>query len=173
MSIIKALLGAFFNMCLLRSKPQDLPYSLDLLSLILFFYITLNFLLASTSVKPLLAVQSALIETVLIIILMFLILKINKKTNRWLKTLMAITGTGMVLSVLAIPVFILIFVIDPGDFLRTLALLLYLCMLVWNVAIVGHIFRYTLDTSLGYGVIYSILYILLTTTIIRVLVPVE
>lgn len=173
MQLVKTLFRSFFNMCMFRSKPQDLPYSLDLLSLLLFFYTALNIFLATTTVPFLLAAQSALTETALIIFLSYLILKVNNKSNRWLKTLMAITGTGMVLSILALPLFLLIFIINLGDFVHTLALLVYMCLLIWNVAIVGNIFRYSLDTGVGYGMIYAIIYFLLSTTIIRVLIPLE
>lgn len=161
----------FFNMCLFRRRPQDLPQSFELLTVCLIAYILINFLLGLNTSGYLRSIQSSFLETFFISLITSVILKLNHHSERWLKTLMAITGTGCVMGLFAMPLFVGVFSLDSGSLLRALILLVYMFLLIWNIAVMGHILRYALETTMGFGVMFAIIYIVITSIMIGVLIP--
>ena len=168
---ISTLYILFFDMCLFRRKPQDLPLSFDLLVVCIAAYTLINFLLGLNTTSAIRAIQSSFLETFFISTITVIILKLNHHVDRWLKTLMAITGTGCVVSLFALPLFIGVFILDAGSLLQNLVLMVYLILLIWNVAIMGHILRHALETTMGFGVLFAIIYIVMTSMLIGVLLP--
>ena len=168
---ITTLFKAFFDLCLFRRKPQDLPQSIELLIVCLVTYILINFLVGLNTSTTLRAIQASFLETLFISMITVIILKLNKHTERWLKTLMAIMGTGCVISLLALPLFIGIFTLDAGKAVQSVILMVYLVLLVWNIAIMGHILRHALETTMGVGVLFALIYIVITSILIGALVP--
>jgi hypothetical protein len=160
------LFRAFFNICLLRKKPQDLPSSYDLLLICLFLYATINSLLALTTTTPGNAVLSGVLETFLVSVITLGILKLNRHPERWVQTLTALTGTGCILGILALPLFSGALLLNTGDLLQVLLVILYLILIIWSLAIMGHILRHALDTTMGVGVVFAIFYILITSLLI-------
>ena len=47
---------------------------------------------------------------------------------------------------------------------------IYLILIIWSLAIMGHILRHALDTTMGVGVVFAIFYILITSLLIGTLV---
>ncbi len=168
---IFTLFRTFFEMCLLKRKPQDLPHSQELLALFLIIYTLINILLLWTSAGLDHAIFSAVLETTLMILITYAILRLNKHPGRTVKTLIALAGTGCIVSVVAIPLFLAGMLEPVTGAIQSLILLFYLLLLVWNVVIMGHILRHALDTSLGAGVIFAIIYILITSMLISVTLP--
>ena len=158
-------------MCLFRRKPQDLPQSFELLVICIIAYILINFLLGLNTSTSIRAIQSSFLETLFISIITIVILKLNHHTERWLKTLMAITGTGCVIGLFALPLFMGVFTLETGSLLRALILMVYLFLLIWNIAVMGHILRYALETTMGFGVLFALIYIVITSILIGVLMP--
>lgn len=171
MNAVQALFMTFFRICTFRSKPQDLPQSKELLLLCLLSYSVINFLLtlSVTGAGP--AASSSLLETVLVCLITLALLWINRRPERWLKTLTAIAGAGCVIGIIALPLFFLTFVINPGDIIRSFLLMLYLCLLVWNIVIMGNILRHALETSLAAGIVFAILYLIITSILVNQLLP--
>jgi len=162
---------AFFRICIFRNKPQDLPQSQELLIVCLLAYAAINFLLTLNVTSAGSAVSSSLLETVLVCIITVVLLWLNHHPERWLKTLMAIAGTGCVIGIIALPLFYLTFVIRPGGLMQSIVLLLYLSLLVWNIVIMGNILRHALETSLAIGIVFAIIYIILTSMLVNQLIP--
>lgn len=162
---------AFFRICTFRNKPQDLPQSQELLLLSLLAYVIINFLLTLNVANAGLAISSSLLETALVCIITVVLLRLNRHPERLLKTLMAIAGTGCVIGIIALPLFYLVFVIQPGGFMQSIVLLLYLSLLVWNIVIMGNILRYALETTLGIGIVFAVIYIILTSMLVNQLIP--
>lgn len=164
------LFRAFFNICLLKSRPQDLPSSYDLLLVCLFLYASINSLLAFTTTTPGYAILSGVLETFLVAVITLVILKLNRHPERWVQTLTALAGTGCILGILALPLFTGALLLNTGDFLQGLFVILYLILIIWSLAIMGHILRHALDTTMGVGVVFAIFYILITSLLIGTLI---
>ena len=169
---ITAIFQVFFSICLLRYKPQDLPQSYELLILCLVVYTAINFVLALSAATVPMAMSVSVLETFLVCVITLVILKFGRRIERWVKTLTAISGTGSVIGIIAIPLFFLIFVTGIEGLLQAVVLMFYMMLVVWNVVIMGHILRHSLDTTLGIGIIFAIIYIILTSLVMNYLVPV-
>jgi len=163
---VNALFTAFLKICLLKNGPQDLPLSRELLAVCLLLYTIINILLALTTTTPPKAIASGVLETVLISIITIIILRLNRHPERWVQTLTALTGTGCILGILALPLFAGSLLFDAGELLQAFLVILYLTLIIWSLAIMGHILRYALDTTMGVGVLFAIIYILITSLLI-------
>jgi hypothetical protein len=167
---VNALFRAFFKICLLKNGPQDLPLSRELLAVCLLSYAIINSLLALTTTTPPKAIASSVLETVLVSIITIIILRLNRHPERWVQTLTALTGTGCILGILALPLFAGSLLFDTGELLQALLVILYLTLIIWSLAIMGHILRHALDTTIGVGVMFAIIYILISSLLIGVIV---
>ena len=168
---IKIILREFFSICLLRRKPQDLPASRLLLNVSLASYTVVNIVLALDRIEAVKAVQAGVLESVLVTLITLVILGSSHYIKRWVQTLTALAGTGCIMSLLALPVIYGSAHAGADALVRTVLLLSYLGLLIWNVVVMAHIMRHALDTSFGFGVIFAMVYIVLTSIIINLVVP--
>jgi hypothetical protein len=168
---IGVLFKTFLNMCIFRYKPQDLPQSYDLLVLCLLIYTFVNVLLAMTTAPFTRALQISVLDTIIISIITMIILRLNRHFERWHKTLMAITGTGCIIGLFALPLFAGAFLLQVSELLQSLILMVYLALLIWNIVIMGHILRHAMETTLGVGIVFAMIYLVITSTLISVALP--
>jgi hypothetical protein len=141
----------YFAICLLRKNPQDLPRSAELLAVSLVLYIAISTLVIVYSAPLATAMASSVIEILLVSLITWVILRLHKKPERLMQTLTAIVGTGCIISLFAIPL------IYSG---------------IWNIMVLGHILRHALATTLGFGIVFAIIYIVITTYLISLVFPV-
>ncbi|KAF0281117.1 hypothetical protein [Spiribacter roseus] len=135
---------------LLRAGPQDLPFSTGLMGAAI----------AATAVINVPIIQrftpdtSALLQISLLAVynLAFLgvVLWLTGRGPRFIQSATALFGTDAVISLVGLPVLMLIGRPDEASALGALA---FLGLLVWNIAVVSHIFRATLEwaTPLSLG----------------------
>ena len=160
----------FFSICLLQSKPQDLPVSNNLLSLCLVIYTAENVLLAQHKVTLFKAVAASLLETLLVTVITLVILGLSNRAARWRQTLTALIGTGCIMGLVALPIFYGS-ILAGTDALRAIIFLLYAVLLVWNIMVMSHILRHALDTSFAFGVIFALTYIFITSILVHLVIP--
>lgn len=168
MHSLKILLSAFFDICRLRLKPQDLPASSVLLSLTLLFYIVINgaFSLIQYPVKE--AMLLTTMELGLLVALTSSLLYIVHYTARITQTLTALIGTNCVLGVFGLP---LGFWIEFSNSDVSLPVLLFFGLIVWNLLVYAHILRHALAVSIFMGFILTITIHTMLFSIINQLVP--
>jgi len=171
LNALNALFQVFFNICLLRGKPQELPNSVELLGVCLLAAGIVNFLLALFSTTISNAIIASIVEILLIAFITLAILQLNSHRERWLKTMMALTGTGIILSLIALPLFYISLHLQELAVVQLLAMLAYLGLIVWNIMIMGHILRHALETGFGVGILFALTYIVITSISIALLLP--
>jgi len=164
------LISRFFEICLLRARPQDLPASTALLFLSLITYGISGLLL---SLINLTFGQSLILVTADVLMLAglaYLILWIRMLTKRYIQTLTALAGSGAILELTAWPLLywqnLSSATNGPGILIASLSLWAWL---VWNVIVVAHILRHTLSTSFFNGTLLSVLYMFVSVSVIRIL----
>ena len=153
------ILKIFFDICLLRAKPQDLPASVVLLALSLSAHVVVNLAALMGKADLSIALQAALVDTLVLVALVHSALLLRQMPARSRQTLTALTGSGALLSLLAWPVFQL--VRDTNQL--TFVVLLFV---FWQIAVFGHILRHALSVSYFAGIAISILYIMITSFIV-------
>lgn len=151
----------FFDLCLLRATPQDLPASVVLLGATLATYtlVSLAFAVADLSLKH--AIFYALADALLLAMLTHTALVLRRFRARLIQTLSALAGSGTLLGLSAWPL---------NSFSEP-PLLPLLALLLWSVAVTAHILRHALAVPLAVGVAVSLSYLAIAFTVMSTLFP--
>ncbi len=159
---MQALIFFFFDLCLLRRAPQDLPASDAVFTLAAVASLLVGVLVSLVDGQSLLigAIQS-LAQLVLLLAILHFGLKMMRLRGRFLQSATALLGTGVLLSLLAlVPISL-----SPGETSGeglSLAALSMLLLFAWSILVAGHILRHTLGVTFGQGVAIAVLYDLLS-----------
>lgn len=161
---MNALIGLFLDVCLLRKGPADVPASKTLLKLTIGLYMVIGLvswsigrdnLLQSLPVSFLLAV----FEMLLIITFVNIVLNVAGFPERILQTVTAMIGTGVMITVVAIPLLIWHYSIDPEYRNASAPSLLSLGLQIWLLAIYSRILADSVNQPSWVGTILSVVYI--------------
>lgn len=177
-------LRMFFNICVLRAKPQDIPASIALLGISLFAYFSVNMVMLFDGVSLPRALLVAIVDTLLLAALVHSALLLRRHGERVPQTLSALAGCGALLSMVAwVATSLALRVVAPEvaepDAATLAALspaqvqfivLVWLPCVAWFVLVFGHILRHSLDVPMLGGVVFAILYVIVSTTVSRALI---
>ncbi len=173
----KILFMAFFDICRLVKRPQDIPASNNLLALCSVVYVLLSILLAGLSQPLDQAILAAIVEIALIMLFTMSLLRATGKSARWTQTVTALVGTGIIISIIAFPIYILIGV---GEFNslesntgQSISLLLLAALACWNIVIMTHILRHALEVNFAIAMFLAITYIWIIFSFTSAIMPVE
>lgn len=177
LSSVKILLYAFFDICRLLKGPQDIPESKNFLTLCVVVYGFLSIVLAYLSQPIENAILSAVIEVFLIMIFSLALLQAAGKSTRWTQTVTALFGTGIIVSMIAFPIYILIGIDELNELqsnqANRLGLLLLAALACWNIVIMSHILRHALETNFAIAMFLAITYIWIIFNFTRAILPME
>ena len=150
------LIKTFFNLCLLRANPQDLPSSNRLLGVALVAHFAANLLtgLGETGLEN--ALIAGAMDTLLLVALTHTGLMVRDLRARTRQTLTALAGSGALLAVLAW------IVVTAAETVTAQAWIVWLPFLFWFLAVYGHILRHAFNTSVGVGLLLATGYVLLS-----------
>ncbi len=168
---MKLLLQRFYEICLLRVGPQDLPASNFLLGLVLLVYMVLGVVLSSVNLPLSQALITVPVDTALMGLLTFFLLWVRDLPQRFRQVYTALLGTGAFFQILAFP--LLVWQQDSlqafqesgmqegqtGVFVSTFALWL---VVFWNVVVIGHIVRHALSSIMLVGMALAVLYMFIS-----------
>jgi len=177
LSVGKVFFFAFFDICRLAKGPQDIPESKNLLKLCLIIYGLFSIGLAMFIETPGNAILAGLMDVALLMLLMQALLQIFSKSIRWSQTVTAISGTGIIISLLALP---LCFIVDFSVTIEVTSSseqiygkLLLAILFYWNIVIIAHIFRHALEINFVVAIVLALSYIWLVSSFITVILPPE
>jgi len=169
LTALSTLSKAFLNICLLRKGPQDLPQSSVLMSLCLILYTVIDVLLTVQSRPFADALLVSFVDVGFLLVVTFLILRQHQYLDRWYQTMTALFGTGVILGIFIFPLVYGGAQNQYEDWLQQIIVLLFLIMVIWNIAVLAHIVRHAISTSLGIGIIIAVLYIWMSSLLIAML----
>ncbi|MDH5544478.1 MAG: hypothetical protein OEZ43_02730 [Gammaproteobacteria bacterium] len=136
----------YVDLCLFRAAPQDAPTSTTVLYLTVFAYWTSGALLTSIGQGIIVAAIIALIQTILAMFFINLALWIRKFPERIVQTTTAFTGSGVLISLIALPIVLILG--QGGEDTDILYSITWIALVVWETIIVAHIFRHALSIPL-------------------------
>lgn len=171
LSEINVVLCAFFDICRFRKNPQDLPKSNELLFLSITGYMLASALLAMLSEQLVNATLAGVVEALLVMLFTYGLLQIVNKTERWSQTVTALSGTGIIISLIAFPLYYFGTIGNQDGFGQMISLLSLIVLIIWNIAIMAHIFRHALQTTIGFGIAIAISYVWVISNFIAILLP--
>lgn len=168
-----ALAKTFFDICLLRLRPQDLPASVLLLSVTLIAYAVSTSLLSAVVLPFDKALLAGLMDTALLSLLTISVLYFQGLHARFVQTFTALTGSGAVLAVIGLPLSSWLYnAIERGDSPAVPALL-SLLLLAWGLTVVGHILRHALSTVFFLGLVLAIVFYWVTLNVLNAFFPIS
>ena len=177
LSALKILFIAFFDICCFRKRPQDIPESANLLVSCLVSYAIISSILIATSGSSTKAITAGLIEVSVLSLFSFALLQIFGKSQRWTQTVTALSGSGTVISIFALPVYLLIGINNSGnansDPVYGFGLLALTVLAFWSIAIMAYVLRHALETSLLFTSSFAIAYVWLILSVSSILIPTE
>ena len=162
------LFRAWIDVCLLRKAPQDLPASAIFLVVSFCCYTLVSILVSVQSYSLSSALLLALTDLTLLVVFTGSLLLMQGKSARIMQTLSAMAGSGSVLGICALPLFLLTETgtsTDPIPVPAPLAAM-WLLLLLWNLLVVSHIIRHALSSSFLIGFGLSLLYAMLSMQVI-------
>ncbi len=163
-------LETFWKICRFRLGPQDLPASQSLFVVTLLLYVLISTIISGFELAPGPALLSALVEVALLLAMLRMILWVRDFWPRYQQTAIALLGTGALFGFVAVPLMWWQLQYQDQDPMQAFApSLLVFGLFMWNVAVVGHILRHTLNTPFYVGVAISLLYTYVSVTILRAL----
>jgi len=160
------LIQFFFNLCLLRRAPQDLPTSTALFRLVLVADLLAGLLLGFVvDISPLLALAEGVVDVIFSLSLLYLGLRFLDRLPRFQQTATALLGASALLGCVAILPLSLLTDGRSGE-QSAYAGLLFLALIAWAILVTGHILRHSFDLRLGQGVLIAMGYNLIAYTLI-------
>ena len=159
---MNALVAMVRDLLLLRRGPQDLPYSTTLLATLCVAVVAVDLVLSAALVEGDAAppVGRVLFSLALLVGLPGLALAMANLGARFVQTAIALVATGLVFSLLALPVVAGVGKLpqDPSQLTGTQVMFgwLSIALLAWQVAVKGHIFRHAMGVPLRAGVLLAV-----------------
>ncbi|MDX8126986.1 hypothetical protein QLH52_06815 [Methylomonas sp. OY6] len=158
------LMVLFFEICIMRKGPQDVPASPWLMRLMFIPYLLVNLLILLLDSDWSHALLQIATETVLMIGFCYPLLYFSGKTARFPQTLTALLGSDVVISLCAIPA-----VASLYTQISQVAYIAMIALMGWHWLVNGNIFRHALDRPLMFGLALAFLYILISTQVMTLL----
>jgi hypothetical protein len=159
------LLSLFWDICRGHKTPQDLPYSIHLFWILVFFAIVLdvvNLQISYLTISPGWAILTIVSQTVIIYSSFALFLSLMGFSNRINQTINSILGCGLIIGVMATPLNLLI---DETPKTLELPILLLWALNIWMLFIIAHILRHALSLRLPVAYVLSVGFFMLNILI--------
>lgn len=168
----KTLARLFFDICLLKKGPQDVPDSSDVRITVFISYLLAGSVLISSGLSWSDALYQSIIETLLVALFIYVLLLFFSLPHRFKQAITAIYGSGTLITTLSIPfVFWLAALIknEASTGVAGLAVFLIVC---WSFVVMGHIIRETIQKSMAFSLLLTFCYLYLSYQVINMISPV-
>lgn len=159
---MQALIFRFFDICILRAGPQDLPSSLFLLRLVVVLSTVVGVFLNLPTEGFSQSLVIALFNVVFLTAFLYVGLKLRNQLPRFRQSLIAMMGTNIIIGLVMMPfMFTLVGAKLDGES-SPVALQMFLLLLVWDISVFAHIIRHSFGIRFGYGFVVSLGYLILS-----------
>lgn len=168
---IRRWLQSWLEQCLLRRAPQADPVSGTALGWSILAYVTMDLLQARASSGWQTSVGMTTLDTLVMVLFSWAVLRLTNKTARYVQTLTALAGTGTVLGLLGLPLIQQVARAHPDDGPAGMLVLGWLMLLVWSISVQAHIYRHALSIRYGAGLLVAGLQMVLVIILLETLFP--
>jgi len=168
----KILLRIFVDLCLIKKGPQDVPDSIALLKVVFFIYFLSGTLLLSSSMEFSEAIVQSFIETLLLGLFIYLLVIFFAVKNRFNQSVIAIYGSGALITILSAPFVFLMGNMEKNDGSTGAVGLVVFLIVCWSFIVIANIIRETIQKSLGISLLLTFCYLYLSYQVIQIVYPV-
>ncbi|RMH14843.1 MAG: hypothetical protein D6698_12115 [Gammaproteobacteria bacterium] len=156
---MREILKTLVRICQFQAGPQALPDSSALVRLFGCFYYAVSLMAAALTMPFVPAVMVAGLDLAFLFAFVYVLLLARGLTRRFPQTILAQIGTGALIMFASIPVLAWqAWVGQPGE----ISALLMTLLMFWNLAVMGHIFRHAISTSMFVGALLALGYLFLS-----------
>ena len=152
----------FFDICLFKAGPADVPSSHWLLKLTLLVYFILGVIVSRLDSAWDVSLFTSLTDVLVMMIFIWLILTFRGLQARYKQTLTAMAGAGSCIGIIGIPVVMLFNQVGEQERLSNYSMLLMIAVMFWSLMVTAHIFRTALDIKPGMATILTLAYTILS-----------
>ncbi len=160
-----------FAIMLLKAGPQHLPYSVSLCVILIAIYVASGVLVLATSLEIGQALANMMLDAVLLSAFSYICLTLLGHKARFVQMVSALAGIGVVYHLLAWPLFIQINDVQVDEQSVRIFALLMLLLISWQVLVFAHVFRHTLQMSMGRALALSFGYLFLSMAVAELIFP--
>ena len=169
MSVLQKLLA----LLILKSTPQELPYSLRLTMQLAVFYVLSGIVVLETTLSPDNLYAGILLGLIVQYVFAYAVLAALDKRARFLQTFCALIGAGMLFNLLSWPVFTVFSDETAQDALKSSMSLLFLLLISWEVLVKAYVFKHALEMKMFGALALSFSLFFISVTLSQLLFPVE
>jgi len=169
---MRKLLELYWWIACFRKGPEDVPASPFLAQLTALVYVLVQLPLVFTAQgNGIRVIVNSIGDLVILVVFTWLLLKIRSKPERFLQTATALLGTGVIISIIAVPLGILALNAAGTEaaFAPSMGLLI---IIIWSVGIAAHIFSRAMSRPMIEGIAISLVYFIINYQLITALSPV-
>jgi cyanate permease len=161
------LLKLLLEICRFKKAPQDLPYSVGLLKILIGIDLVVSFVMINFELTTLTALFEAIVGVLLILLSGWITVYFSGKRQRFCQTASALIGVDALIGFYAIPA---LATMATGNN-SALVFWVMFGLMIWHWAVTGHIIRHAIDKSLAFGLGVAFLYIVASYKVIAFLFP--
>ena len=169
MSVLQKLL----SLLILKSTPQELPYSLRLTMQLAVFYVLSGIVVLETTLSPDNLYAGILLGLIVQYVFAYAVLAALDKRARFLQTFCALIGAGILFNLLSWPVFTVFSDETAQDALKSSMSLLFLLLISWEVLVKAYVFKHALEMKMFGALALSFSLFFISVTLSQLLFPVE
>jgi hypothetical protein len=158
-------------MLLLRTAPQDLPYSLGMMNRIIFIYLVSGLVVQSGIVEPVLSIGRMVLNIAITMLFTYVVLASLELKPRFVQTMSALVGVGVVFNLLAWPLLQQIGNESSAEPVSGIVSLLVLLLMSWELLVTAHIYRHALNVKMGHAIILSLGLFFISITLSQMIFP--
>lgn len=160
-----------FAIMLLKAGPQHLPYSVSLCAGLLGLYVLTGVLVLAATLGAGQAAANMVLDAVLLAAFSYICLSLLDYRARFVQMVSALAGIGVVYHLLAWPLFAVIRGVQADEQGAAFFALLMLLLISWQVLVFAHVFRHTMQMSMGRALALSFGYLFLSMAVAEIIFP--
>lgn len=157
---------SYFDLCRLKAGPMDMPSSSNSLKLTLLVYFLIGIMISRIDTGWNASVLTSLTDTLFMIVAIKLALYFKSLQSRYLQTLTALAGSGIILNLIGYPLVIWLNQSDKLEREASIAMLFLVGLMFWSLMVIAHIFRQALDIKTGTAAIITVTYTALSILVL-------
>jgi len=164
-----ALIFRFFDICLLRAGPQDLPASTFLLRALVLLNLSLSALLVYARSDFQHAFWGTIIDFAVLVLMLQMLLRLTGFVARFNQTLTAFMGIDIIIGLISLPFSYAFLAARQAGEVALLSGVIWQLTGIWAVVVTASIIKHATKLNLAYGVVFSMAYFILIWVLDRII----
>lgn len=169
MSVLQKLLA----LMILKSAPQDLPYSLQFAVQMAFVYVFSGLVILQSTLSPDNMLGGLILGLFVQLVFTYLVLRALNRSARFIQTISAMLVVSILFNLLSWPVFIVVADATATEGLKATMSFMFLLIISWEVLVKAHIFRHALEMKMLSALALSFSLFFISVTLSQLLFPVQ